>query len=137
MPGAAPDRWPKLICQRNQAERNAGEPLHQALAYIGPTPFESCIGVTCLSCFEAHISAKNIKGARDMPGPKNRLPDIDPAIAQAQAVGPAPLAGARKAAVFTILAMALLGMLKADWSRISPFGRSQQVSVATDTVGSR
>jgi hypothetical protein len=70
-----------------------------------------------------------------MFGPKNRLPDIDPTIAQVQAA--APPARATKAAVFTIVAMALLGMLNADWSRISIFGRSQQVSAATETVGAR
>jgi hypothetical protein len=74
-----------------------------------------------------------------MFGRKNPLPDIDPTIAQAEAAAPAPLAAPAKSALCCILAMALLGALTVDWSRISKLGRSQlaDISAATETVGSR
>ena len=74
-----------------------------------------------------------------MLGRRNRLPDIDPTIAQAAAGAAAPLAASAKAAVCCILAMALLGVLSVDWSRISKPSRSQQaeISTATETIGSR
>jgi hypothetical protein len=65
-----------------------------------------------------------------MLGQKIRLPDIDPAIAQAEATAGAPLSSAFKAAAFSIGAMAFFVVLSADWSQLAKLGRSQSVEVS-------
>jgi hypothetical protein len=65
-----------------------------------------------------------------MLGQKIRLPDIEPAIALAEATTVAPLSSAFKAAAFSIGAMLFFLLLSGDWSQLSKFGRSQSAEVS-------
>ena len=61
---------------------------------------------------------------------KMRMPDIDPAIAQAEATAPAPLPDALKTAAFSIGAIVLCIVLSSGWSQLSKVGRGQQIEIS-------
>jgi len=58
-----------------------------------------------------------------------RLPDIEPAIAQAGVTTTAPTSGTLKAAIVSIGVIALLVMLNGGWAQLLPFERSQHVEL--------
>jgi hypothetical protein len=58
-----------------------------------------------------------------------RLPDIDPAIAQANATGPVPLTAALKSAGFSIGVLAFVVII-VGWSQVAKLQRGQQVEIS-------
>jgi hypothetical protein len=73
----------------------------------------------------------NFGKAREMLRQKMRMPDVDPAIAQAQATAPVPLPAALKSAAFSIGAIVLCIVLSSGWSQLSKLGRSQQIEISS------
>src|SRR4249919_3114210 len=67
----------------------------------------------------------NFGKAREMLRQKMRMPDVDPAIAQAEATAPAPLPDALKTASFSIAAIVLCIALSSGLSHLSKVGRGQ------------
>lgn len=72
----------------------------------------------------------NFGKACEMLRQKMRMPDVDPAIAQAQATAPAPLPAALKSAAFSIGAIVLCIVLSSGWSQLSKLGRGQQIAIS-------
>jgi len=58
-----------------------------------------------------------------------RLPDVDPAIAQAGVTSAPPTSGALKAAILSIGVIALLVVLNSAWAHLLPIERSQHVEL--------
>jgi hypothetical protein len=58
------------------------------------------------------------------------MPDVDPAIAQAEATASAPLPDALKTAALSIGAIVLCIVLSSGWSQLSKLGRGQQIEIS-------
>jgi hypothetical protein len=72
----------------------------------------------------------NFWKAREMLRRQIRMPDVEPAIAQAEVTAPAPLHAALKTAGFSIGAIILCIVLSSGWSQLSKLGRGQQIDVS-------
>jgi ABC-type dipeptide/oligopeptide/nickel transport system permease subunit len=59
-----------------------------------------------------------------------RLPDIDPAIAQANATGPVPLTTALKSAGFSIGVLVFFVIMIVGWPQLAKLQRGQQVEAS-------
>jgi hypothetical protein len=91
---------------------------------------ESPTELTCFSRSKIMFAGKFWEGAREMLRQKMRMPDVDPAIAQAHATAPAPFPTALRSAAFSIGAIVLCIVLSSGWSQLSKLGRGQQVAIS-------
>jgi hypothetical protein len=63
-----------------------------------------------------------------------RLPDIDPAIAQANAIGPVSFAAAMKSARFSIAVLAFFIVMIVGSSQLAKLQHSQQIEISAATT---
>jgi len=72
----------------------------------------------------------NLATVRKMDRQTIRLPDIDPAIAQANATGPVPLTTALKSAGFSIGVLVFFVVMIVGWPQLAKLQRGQQVEIS-------